>query len=175
MCGCGGSHSDRRRSGSSRPEAEVGKRPPIWQSISGSIAPPAAKNSSACRPWRRHNGQRRGGNEQSSKTSRRACSGRTRICGAARLFRSTSRQSLSARAGGWRHSVMDRRTFIGTLTVSLLVAPLAVEAQQAQRVPRIGVLTMSVAMWRARTSSSKYASRREDPRGSLAWQPNWSR
>jgi len=40
---------------------------------------------------------------------------------------------------------MDRRTFIGTLTVSLLVAPLAVEAQQAQRVPRIGVLTMSVA------------------------------
>jgi len=36
----------------SRPEAEVGKRPPIWQSISGSIAPPAAKNSSACCPWR---------------------------------------------------------------------------------------------------------------------------
>ena len=35
---------------------------------------------------------------------------------------------------------MDRRTFIGTLTGSLLVAPLAAEAQQAGRVWRIGVL-----------------------------------
>ena len=39
---------------------------------------------------------------------------------------------------------MDRRTFVGTLTAGLLVAPLAAEAQQAQRVPKIGVLTMSV-------------------------------
>ena len=35
---------------------------------------------------------------------------------------------------------MDRRTFIGTLTGSLLVAQLAAEAQQAGRVWRIGVL-----------------------------------
>src|SRR6266566_7282453 len=35
---------------------------------------------------------------------------------------------------------MDRRTFIGRLTGSLLVAPLAAEAQQAARVWRIGVL-----------------------------------
>src|SRR5260370_8111274 len=35
---------------------------------------------------------------------------------------------------------MDRRTFIGTLTGSLLAAPLAAEAQQAGRMWRIGVL-----------------------------------
>jgi putative ABC transport system substrate-binding protein len=35
---------------------------------------------------------------------------------------------------------MDRRTFIGTLTGSLLVAPLAAKAQQAGPVWRIGVL-----------------------------------
>src|SRR6059058_1418560 len=40
---------------------------------------------------------------------------------------------------------MDRRTFVGTVTAGLLVVPLAAEAQQAQRVPKIGVLTMSVA------------------------------
>ena len=40
---------------------------------------------------------------------------------------------------------MDRRTFVGTLTAGLLVAPLAAKAQQARRVPKIGVLTLSVA------------------------------
>jgi putative tryptophan/tyrosine transport system substrate-binding protein len=38
---------------------------------------------------------------------------------------------------------MDRRTFIGTLTGSLLVAPLAAEAQQAGKVYRIGFLLFS--------------------------------
>jgi putative tryptophan/tyrosine transport system substrate-binding protein len=41
---------------------------------------------------------------------------------------------------------MDRRTFIGTLTGSLLVAPFAAEAQQAGKVYRIGILeTIPVA------------------------------
>jgi putative tryptophan/tyrosine transport system substrate-binding protein len=35
---------------------------------------------------------------------------------------------------------MDRRTFMGTLTLGLLAAPLAAEAQQAGKVYRIGVL-----------------------------------
>ena len=35
---------------------------------------------------------------------------------------------------------MDRRAFIGTLTSSLLAAPLAPEAQPADRVYRIGIL-----------------------------------
>jgi len=38
---------------------------------------------------------------------------------------------------------MDRRTFIGTLTGSLLVGPLAAEAQQAGKVYRIGFLLLS--------------------------------
>jgi putative tryptophan/tyrosine transport system substrate-binding protein len=37
---------------------------------------------------------------------------------------------------------MDRRTFIGTLTGSLLVAPLAAEAQQAAKVYRLGFLLL---------------------------------
>jgi putative ABC transport system substrate-binding protein len=40
---------------------------------------------------------------------------------------------------------MDRRTFIGTVTGGLLAAPLAVEAQQAGKVPRIGILTLNRA------------------------------
>jgi putative ABC transport system substrate-binding protein len=36
---------------------------------------------------------------------------------------------------------MDRRVFIGTLTGGLLAAPLAAEAQQAGRVPRVGFLS----------------------------------
>ena len=40
---------------------------------------------------------------------------------------------------------MDRRIFVGTLTAGLLVAPLAAKAQQARRVPKIGVLTLSIA------------------------------
>jgi len=35
---------------------------------------------------------------------------------------------------------MDRRTFLGTLTGGLLAVPLAGEAQQATKIPRIGVL-----------------------------------
>jgi putative tryptophan/tyrosine transport system substrate-binding protein len=37
--------------------------------------------------------------------------------------------------------VIDRRTFLGALTSGLLAAPLAVEAQQAGKVPRVGVLS----------------------------------
>ena len=37
---------------------------------------------------------------------------------------------------------MDRRTFIGMLTGSLLIAPLAAEAQQARKVYRIGFLLL---------------------------------
>jgi putative ABC transport system substrate-binding protein len=36
--------------------------------------------------------------------------------------------------------MMDRRTFLNTLTLSILSAPLAIEAQQPTKVPRIGVL-----------------------------------
>src|SRR5262245_28469790 len=36
---------------------------------------------------------------------------------------------------------MDRRTFVGTLTLSVITAPRAVEAQQAGKVYRIGVLS----------------------------------
>ena len=43
-------------------------------------------------------------------------------------------------ASGSGDRVMDRRAFIGTLTGSLLAAPLAAEAQQPVRVARIGVL-----------------------------------
>ena len=39
-------------------------------------------------------------------------------------------------------SVMDRRVFLGTLAGSLLAAPLAAEAQQAGKVPRIGYLSV---------------------------------
>jgi hypothetical protein len=36
---------------------------------------------------------------------------------------------------------VDRRAFIGTLTGALLAAPLAAEAQQAGKMPRIGILS----------------------------------
>ena len=36
--------------------------------------------------------------------------------------------------------MMDRRAFIGTLAGGLLAAPLAVEAQQAAKIARIGLL-----------------------------------
>jgi ABC-type uncharacterized transport system substrate-binding protein len=36
---------------------------------------------------------------------------------------------------------MDRRAFIGTLAAGLLAAPIAAEAQQAGKVPRVGLLT----------------------------------
>jgi len=38
---------------------------------------------------------------------------------------------------------MDRRTFVSTLTIALLAAPLATEAQQAGKVPRVGFLSLS--------------------------------
>jgi putative ABC transport system substrate-binding protein len=41
---------------------------------------------------------------------------------------------------------MDRRTFIATLTGGLLAAPLAAEAQQAGRVPRVGSLNTGTAI-----------------------------
>src|SRR5206468_4202515 len=40
---------------------------------------------------------------------------------------------------------MNRRTFVGTLTIGLLAAPLAGEAQQAGKVPRIGFLSLNLA------------------------------
>src|ERR1700693_4018356 len=40
---------------------------------------------------------------------------------------------------------MERRTFIGVILGGLLVAPLAAEAQQAAKVPRIGFLGNSTA------------------------------
>jgi hypothetical protein len=39
---------------------------------------------------------------------------------------------------------MDRHTFVGTLTASLLAAPLAAEAQQRTRDPVVGLLMSSV-------------------------------
>src|SRR5262249_17441388 len=39
-----------------------------------------------------------------------------------------------------REVAMDRRAFLGTFASGLLAAPLAAEAQQARRVPHIGVL-----------------------------------
>jgi putative ABC transport system substrate-binding protein len=38
-------------------------------------------------------------------------------------------------------SVMERRAFVGALTGGLLAAPLVAQAQQASKVPRVGVLT----------------------------------
>ena len=40
---------------------------------------------------------------------------------------------------------MDRRRFIGTVASGLLAAPLAAEAQQAAKVPRIGLLANNPA------------------------------
>jgi putative tryptophan/tyrosine transport system substrate-binding protein len=35
---------------------------------------------------------------------------------------------------------VDRRMFVGTLTIGLLAVPLAIEAQQTGKMPRVGVL-----------------------------------
>jgi hypothetical protein len=40
---------------------------------------------------------------------------------------------------------MDRRVFLGTLAGGLLAAPLAAEAQQAAKVPRVGYLAPNPA------------------------------
>jgi hypothetical protein len=47
---------------------------------------------------------------------------------------------------------MDRRAFIGTLTGGLLAAPLAADAQQTGRVPRIAWLGGQAARPRIHTS-----------------------
>ena len=41
--------------------------------------------------------------------------------------------------------MVDRRAFLGTLTGGLLAAPLAADAQQAAKVPRIGYLAINLA------------------------------
>jgi hypothetical protein len=41
--------------------------------------------------------------------------------------------------------MMDRRAFVSTVALSLLVAPLAAEAQQAGKVPRVGVLVVAAS------------------------------
>src|SRR5215831_3481044 len=46
-----------------------------------------------------------------------------------------------------------RRTFIGTLTAGLLGAPLAADAQQTGRVPRIGILSPSSPSEASRSAS----------------------
>ena len=43
----------------------------------------------------------------------------------------------------WGNSVIDRRTFVGAASGVLLTLPLAVEAQQAGRVPRVGYLAQN--------------------------------
>jgi putative ABC transport system substrate-binding protein len=42
--------------------------------------------------------------------------------------------------------MMERRTFLGTLGLSVLAAPLAAEAQQAAKIARIGFLTLNLAL-----------------------------
>jgi hypothetical protein len=48
--------------------------------------------------------------------------------------------------------MMDRRAFISGMTLSLLAAPLAADAQPAGTVPQIGVIVTATAR-RRRTSS----------------------
>src|SRR5262249_39378891 len=48
--------------------------------------------------------------------------------------------ALAACTGGSGDRVVQRRAFIGVLTSGLLAAPLAAEAQEPGKVPRIGVL-----------------------------------
>ena len=56
---------------------------------------------------------------------------------------------------------MDRRTFLGVLTGSLLAAPLAVEAQQAEKVYRIGYLGNASASAQAKRVESLRAALRD--------------
>ena len=55
---------------------------------------------------------------------------------------------------------MDRRAFIGTLAGSLLAAPLAAEAQQPDRVRRLGLLLPYIKVMRRRTLASQRSERR---------------
>jgi putative ABC transport system substrate-binding protein len=59
---------------------------------------------------------------------------------------------------------MDRRTFVGAAAGSLLTLPLAIEAQQASKVPRIGYLVQNYA----ETSQRPLAAFREGLR-ELGW------
>src|SRR5262249_18413895 len=53
--------------------------------------------------------------------------------------------AIGARAGGPGDRVIHRRTFVCGLTLGALAAPLAVEAQQAAKVARIGFLALNMA------------------------------
>jgi hypothetical protein len=82
---------------------------------------------------------------------------------------------------------VDRRSFIATMTGSLLAAPLGAEAQQAGKVPRIGYLLPSAkrpsneAFWEAcerlatlkgRTSSPNAGTRRGKRNGTQTSLPS---
>jgi putative ABC transport system substrate-binding protein len=55
------------------------------------------------------------------------------------------RSGAGDRRGVVKDSILDRRTFVGILTIGLLAAPLAARAQQAGKVPRIGFLSLNLA------------------------------
>ena len=98
-------------------------------------------------------------------------------------------------AGGFVYgvdSVMTLRTvgFIASLALGLLAAPFAADAQQAGRIPRIGLLRVGSppdalaeafrqglrdsATLRGRTSPSSTDGRRGSPIGSPNWRPSSS-
>src|SRR5207253_3738313 len=54
---------------------------------------------------------------------------------------------VAAGAGGRDHQMIDRRTFIATSGIAILTAPLAAEAQQPGKVPRIGYLGLNRAAY----------------------------
>ena len=56
---------------------------------------------------------------------------------------------------------MDRRTFVATMAGSLLAAPLAVEAQKAAKVSRVGYLAAAGSGWVAPIIDAFYAGLRE--------------
>ena len=88
---------------------------------------------------------------------------------------------------------MDRRRFVGGVALGLVVAPLAAHAQQAAKVPRVGLLSVppfesaemqalldafrrdcaNAAMWKDRTSSSNTDPRAGRLSKSPAWRANW--
>ena len=53
--------------------------------------------------------------------------------------------AVAAASGGRGDPVVDRRTFIGTLTIGLLAAPLAAEAQKSEKMVRVGILGIGPA------------------------------
>ena len=64
--------------------------------------------------------------------------------------------------------MMDRRTFLGTLSVGFLAAPLAAEAQQMEKVPRIGVLFVGPR----NDQLSSYVTAHEEGLQELGWARN---